>query len=164
MAPPGCGASRLYGLSCRRALPGGPARHRDCPGPETEPEPTGRPWPQNCHSEERSDEESSGGFLGWSQEPPHLTPRITRGDIVQRAFGARPNRAAVARWFLWQVENQGLPSRYRAGAGRRSFAAALLLGIGLVGRRKAVCLRRRMGYNGKLTWWNLSLHRPISSS
>ena len=43
-----------------------------------------RALPQNCHSEERSDEESGAGLLSVSLNPPPQTSRCTRGDMPWR--------------------------------------------------------------------------------
>ena len=40
--------------------------------------------PQDCHSEERSDEESGAGVLRVSLDPPPQTSRRARGDMLGR--------------------------------------------------------------------------------
>ena len=38
--------------------------------------------PQNCHSEERSNEESGAGLPDERVNPPPQTPRLARGDML----------------------------------------------------------------------------------
>ena len=48
--------------------------------------PFGRGFSQNCHSEERSDEESGAGLPRVNVNPPPQTARFAWGDTLRAAF------------------------------------------------------------------------------
>ena len=53
--------------------------------------------PQNCHSEEWSDEESGVGLPGVSLDRPPQTPRCTRGDMQWRLLRQSPQEGIKGR-------------------------------------------------------------------
>ena len=99
--------------------------------------------PQNCHSEERSDEESGAGLPYVSVNPPPQTPRFALGDTLRATFEAR------LLMTVWGQEDTIFPVFY-VDLVRRELPRSVGRVFPKCGRRPR--LEEAGEFNGPLSW------------